>query len=116
MSYMVGTVRAGLSTSEKERLTEDEIVGQMACVNTALYCALFAADVLWERLLVVAGTETTSSGLCQILQLMAQYPDMQDKLRGEIVQAQAEHGFDIPYNVLVDLPYMDAICRESLRL
>ena len=47
---------------------------------------------------------------------MAQYPDMQDKLRGEIAQAQAEHGFDIPYNVLVDLPYMDAICRESLRL
>ena len=47
---------------------------------------------------------------------MAQYPDMQDKLRGEIVQAQAEHGFDIPYNVLADLPYMDAICRESLRL
>ena len=46
MLYMVGTVRAGLSTSEKERLTEDEIVGQMACVNAALYCALFATDVL----------------------------------------------------------------------
>ena len=46
MSYMVGTVRAGLSTSEKERLTEDEIVGQMACANTALHCALFAADVI----------------------------------------------------------------------
>lgn len=64
----------------------------------------------------MAGTDTTSSGLTQILQSLAQYPDIQEKLRSEIEQVQVEHGDDIPYNVLVELPYMDAICRESLRL
>ena len=39
---------------------------------------------------------------------------MQDKLREEI--KQAGNGQDIPYDELVDLPYLDAVCRETLRV
>ena len=68
-----------------------------------------------SRLLVMAGTDTTSNSLVQLMQLLAQYPKVQESLRAEIKQAQQEHGQDIPYDVLVALPYMDAICRETLR-
>lgn len=64
----------------------------------------------------MAGTDTTSNSLTQIMQLLAEKSDVQDKLRAEIVQAQEEHGEDIPYDVLVSLPYLDALCRETLRL
>lgn len=47
---------------------------------------------------------------------LAQRPDIQDKLRAEILEAQARLGEDIPYDDLVALPYMDAFVRESLRL
>ncbi|KAG6907127.1 hypothetical protein DXG01_010431 [Tephrocybe rancida] len=40
----------------------------------------------------------------------------QDRLRAEIVEARKAHGGDIPYDDLVALPLMDAICRETLRL
>ena len=64
----------------------------------------------------MAGTDTTSNSLTQIMELLAEKPDVQDKLRAEILQAQEDHGEDIPYDTLVALPYMDAICRETLRL
>ena len=51
-----------------------------------------------------------------MMQLLAEKPDIQDKLRAEILQAQEQHGEDIPYDVLVGLPYLDALCRETLRL
>lgn len=43
-------------------------------------------------------------------------PDVQDRLRFEITEAKLEHGSELSYDVLVALPYLDAICRETLRL
>ena len=62
-----------------------------------------------------AATDTTSNALSRILQLIAEHPDVQDKLRAELIEASPD-GEDIPYDDLVALPYMDAVCRETLRL
>lgn len=61
-----------------------------------------------------AATDTTSTALARILHLLALHPEAQYRLREEIKNAR--HGNDIPYDQLVDLPYLDAICRETLRL
>ena len=58
--------------------------------------------------------DTTSSALARILSLLAQHQDVQDKLRKEIVEAR--DGKDIPYDKLMGLPLLDAVCRETLRL
>ena len=58
--------------------------------------------------------DTTSNALARALQLLAQNPDVQEKLRKEIVEAR--NGQDLPYDNLVDLPFLDAVCRETLRL
>lgn len=65
--------------------------------------------------LVFAATDTTSNALSKTLQLLAEHPDVQNKLRAELQTAGGAEQ-DIPYDELVSLPYMDAICRETLRL
>ena len=65
---------------------------------------------------ILAGTDTTSNALTAMMSTLADRTDIQDKLRAEILEAQAQFGEDIPYDDLVALPYMDAFIRESLRL
>ena len=62
-----------------------------------------------------AATDTTSNSLARILHILAGRQDAQDKLRGELMDASPD-GEEIPYDTLVSLPYLDAICRETLRL
>ena len=69
-----------------------------------------------DRLLVLAGVDTTTNGMTQLMLLLSEHPEIQEKMRLEIRQAQVQHGEDIPYDTLVTLPYMDAVCRESMRL
>ena len=64
----------------------------------------------------MAGVDTTSNAMSRVLHLLAQNPDIQEKLRRELVSARETYGEDIPFDDLVALPYLDAICRETLRL
>ena len=62
--------------------------------------------------------DTTSNALSRILHLLALHPDVQAKLRHELAEARevVGNGRDVPYDDLVKLPYLDAVCRETLRL
>ena len=66
--------------------------------------------------LVFAAMDTTSNALSRTFQLLAEHPDVQDKMRAELVEAAGGETEDIPYDQLVSLPYLDAVCRETLRL
>jgi len=58
--------------------------------------------------------ETTSGALARILHKLAEHQDVQDKLRREITEAR--EGVDLGYDELMSLPYLEAVCRETLRL
>ncbi|KAF5316337.1 hypothetical protein D9619_006495 [Psilocybe cf. subviscida] len=91
-------MRANMSASKAESLTEEEILGQMST-------------------LIFAAMDTTSNALSRILHLLSTHPEVQDRLRQEIHEARNNYGDeDLPYDKLVLLPYLDAICRETLRL
>ncbi|CAE6504566.1 unnamed protein product [Rhizoctonia solani] len=81
----------------EEQMTEEEILSQ---VNG----------------LIFAGHDTTSGGLARTLHLLAQYPCAQDLLRAEVREAHGLYGKDLDYDQLNSLKYLDAVCRESLRL
>ncbi|TCD71091.1 cytochrome P450-dit2 [Steccherinum ochraceum] len=89
-------LKANTQASEDERMPDDEFLGHM--------CSL-----------MFAAMDTTSGALARIIHLLAQHPDVQEKLRAEIVEARRGDG-DIDYDQLVTLPYLEAVCRESLRL
>ncbi|CAA7267246.1 unnamed protein product [Cyclocybe aegerita] len=91
-------LRANMFAPEQERMKEDELLAQVIGIT-------FAA------------VDTTSSALSRILYLLATHKDVQDKLRQEIRDACKENGgLDPDHDTLVALPYLDAVCRETLRL
>ncbi|PPQ74552.1 hypothetical protein CVT24_004346 [Panaeolus cyanescens] len=92
-------IKANMDTSkpEEERPSEEENYAQLATF-------------------IFAGTETTSNATACILWLLAQNQDVQTKLRIELREAMEKADGDIPHDELVGLPYLDAICRETLRL
>ncbi|CAA7265474.1 unnamed protein product [Cyclocybe aegerita] len=88
-------LRANMSAEEGDSLSEDELLGQ---VTTLTFAAM----------------DTTSSAMSRTLWLLAKNQDVQDRLRAEIREARQQG--DVSYDDLVDLPYLDAVCRETLRL
>ncbi|KAF2678674.1 cytochrome P450 [Lentithecium fluviatile CBS 122367] len=83
----------------------------------------FSDDNLVDQLLtfLAAGHETTSSALTWATHLLATHPEIQTRLRAEIHEnipdpaALSDPSFDIP-SLLESLPYLNAVCKEVLRL
>ncbi|KXN81939.1 Cytochrome P450 3A6 [Leucoagaricus sp. SymC.cos] len=91
-------MRANAGAVEEDRLTDEEVFGQVAS-------------------LTFAAMDTTSSALSRILSLLANHPEVQEKLRQELIMAKRENGREeLGYDKLVTLPYLDAVCRETLRV
>lgn len=89
-------MRANMKASDEDRLPDSEVLGQ---ISTLLFAAM----------------DTTSNVLSRILHLLAVHPDVQEQLRTEIINAGQTSG-DFTYDQLVSLPFLDAVCRETLRL
>ena len=69
---------------------------------------------MYPRALTFAAMDTTSGVLGRILFLLSIHQDVQNKLRQEIREAKTSG--DLSYDELVALPYLDAVCRETLRV
>lgn len=102
-------LRANASSEEADRLTDDELIGQMST-------------------LLFAGFETTTYAISRILWLLASRPYAQARLRSEIraakqaylaegrSPAEAWEDVSLSYDDLMALPYLDALLRETLRV
>ncbi|KAJ1305505.1 hypothetical protein OPQ81_000512 [Rhizoctonia solani] len=65
---------------------------------------------------IFAGHETTSTAVARILDILADRPRVQVKLGEEIRQYFENNSNDTHYDGLLELPYLDAVVREALRL
>ena len=54
--------------------------------------------------------------MARVLDMLAQHPEAQNRLREEVLEAREQYGKEMPYDELMQLPYLDAVCRETLRL
>ncbi|KAJ6588004.1 cytochrome P450 [Mycena capillaripes] len=86
-------MKSNASAESSLRLTDEEVV---ACTSMILFAA----------------TDTTSSWMKRLFQVLALYPDVQEKLRAEILAAPET----VDHDELVALPYLDAVVREIFRL
>ncbi len=94
-------------------MSEEELVSQMAYAPAHVHWAVLMTSSF--RVILIAGTDTTSSALSRILHLLALHPDIQDKLRSELKEAH-EDNEELTHDQLVSLPFLEAVCRETLRL
>lgn len=61
----------------------------------------------------LAGVDTVSGNLCNILLLLAEQPEIKERLYQEFVRKFSE---EITYEGLVENAYLDAFLKECLRL
>ncbi|RWS20481.1 cytochrome P450 3A8-like protein, partial [Leptotrombidium deliense] len=66
-------------------------------------------------LVIEAGYETTSSALGYVMHILVNHIDVQEKVREEIMQLWKKDG-KLDYNTVSNLPFMDAVINETLRL
>lgn len=99
--------------SEEDRLPDAELLGQMSYVHYRLLIHLLLTVL--SRTMLFAATDTTSSAMSRILHILSEKPDVQQKLREEIIATRAGRD-QIPYDELTSMPFFDAVCRETLRL
>jgi len=64
-------------------------------------------------LFFIAGHESTSAALCWILAILVTFPDVQEKVRREILEKLPEQPTP---DQIKDLPYLEGLLRETLRL
>ena len=64
---------------------------------------------------MLAGMDTMSNALSRTLQILANSLEAQAKLRTEVLETRNGEP-SIDYESIVKLPYLDAVCRETLRL
>lgn len=74
-----------------------------------------------SELLMIAGTETTSTWLAGLVYLLLRNPDKMARLRAEIDSAAAaaadtNGAYPLPFDRLAPLPYLNACLDEALRL
>ncbi|KAL5633807.1 hypothetical protein ACGC1H_005861 [Rhizoctonia solani] len=65
---------------------------------------------------IFAGHETTSTAVSRILEVLAQHPDVQVRLREELRQYFEANTNETHHDALLELPYLDGTVREALRL
>ncbi|KAI0746326.1 cytochrome P450 [Daedaleopsis nitida] len=90
-------LKSNMVASEEDKLPDEELLAQMSTF-------------------ILAGVDTTSNALGRVFHMLAQHPEVQERLRSEILAARAQFGEEIPYDELSRMPYLDAVCRETLRL
>ncbi|KAF5316966.1 hypothetical protein D9611_003971 [Ephemerocybe angulata] len=91
-------LRTNMLASEEERLPDSDLLGQIGSIT-------------------FAGMDTTSNSLSRSLHLLSEHPEVQRRLRGELLEARIKRGGEDPsFEELMTLPYLDAVCKEVLRL
>ncbi|KAI1798256.1 cytochrome P450 [Ganoderma leucocontextum] len=92
-------LKANIRASEDDKLPDNELIGQVSTM-------------------ILAGMDTTANSLTRALQLFADRPEAQDRLRQEILQAVETDGDGdtLDYDKIMALPYLEAVCRETLRV
>jgi cytochrome P450 len=63
-------------------------------------------------MIIFAATDTTSSSMNRMFHVLAEHPEVQEKLRAEIMATPEL----LDHDSLVALPYLDGVVREILRL
>ncbi|KAI8989217.1 cytochrome P450 [Trametes punicea] len=88
-------LKANMVAAKADWLTDQELIAQVSTF-------------------ILAGMDTTANALTRALHILAEHPAEQEKLRAEVIEAR--NGNDLSYDALDKLEYLDAVCRETLRL
>ncbi|KAJ6454287.1 cytochrome P450 [Mycena vitilis] len=112
---MLANTRREKEGGVAEELSDKSVIGLLLkaeMANSEMH--MTQEEVVAQNVLLLAGYETTSVSLTWALVELARHQDIQDKLRKDLAQFS---GNDPTWDQLVsELPYLDAVVMEILRL
>ncbi|RIB11554.1 cytochrome P450 [Gigaspora rosea] len=65
---------------------------------------------------LIAGHETTSTASTWALYLLAKHPDIQNRLREELIEAFPDRSYQPTFDEIECLKYLDSVIKEALRV
>ena len=77
------------------------------------YCFSHSLTVSFSVILFGA-SDTSSNALARMLHVLSSHTEEQETLRQEIFKFR-EAGEELTYDRLMELPFLDAVCKETLR-
>lgn len=108
-------MKANASAAEMDRLSDEEVFGQVAYVLFSLGSGTYSFT--HHRSLTFAAMDSSSSALSRVICLLGENPKIQSQLRQELREAKnINNGKELDYDQIINLPFLDAIIRETLRL
>lgn len=118
---LASTVRSNLRSNPSQQLRTSEILCQ---ISTFLAAGAFSFIILQVRVSqykACVGHETTASAITWTLYALARDPAVQNKLRREILAHELSTSSPTTpsadaINTILELPYLNAVIRESLRV
>ncbi|KAJ3477945.1 hypothetical protein NLI96_g10112 [Meripilus lineatus] len=136
---VIERIAGGLIQEKKRKISEAEKVGstyQARDLLTLLLKSNQSVDIAPSQRIsdedilnnintfMFAGSDTTSLSITWTLLLMALFPSIQSKLRNECLsvlpsaplESLSQEDIESLYNIISELPYLDKVARESLRL
>ncbi|KAJ7887396.1 cytochrome P450 [Mycena leptocephala] len=107
--------KAAIASGKLEVDDGKDIMSLLVKMNAAAESGMHLTDdelVACTSMIMFAAMDTTSSSMNRISHVLAMYPDVQEKLRAEILSVPEQ----LDHDTLVGLPYLDGVVREVLRL
>ncbi|KAJ7870888.1 cytochrome P450 [Mycena leptocephala] len=114
-SELVRDRKAAIASGKLEVDDGKDIMSLLVKMNAAAESGMHLTDnelVACTSMIMFAAVDTTSSSMNRIFHVLAMYPDVQEKLRAEILSVPEQ----LDHDTLVGLPYLDGVVREVLRL
>ena len=117
LGHSDGSVVGGMlyaTTTDKDAEDNDDSESSSASTN---HQTLTRTQVIHNTLLLIlAGTETTSSSLANVMLCMGLHPDLWQRLVDEQAAVVAQHGTAVTPAALQDSPWLQAVVWETLRI
>jgi len=78
----------------------------------------FSEEELFGNIIIIllAGEDTTANTLAWMIFYLIENPNIQEKLRQEILNVESQHSDKTEFEILSELHYVEAAIRETLRL
>lgn len=106
MQLMIELMQTGKLKDEEENKEENKDDSVLTFNEIAAQCFIF----------FLGGFETSSTTTTFCLYELAKNQNVQDRLRAHINEVLEKHGNKITYEALLDMPYLDQVINETLRL
>jgi cytochrome P450 family 4 subfamily V len=89
--------------------------GEHKSILDLMYESGMSEDSIRDNITVffLAGHETTAVSLAWLISILVKYPEIQKKARNEVLEKVTD---SFTYDSLRDLPYLDGLIRETLRI